>query len=66
MRAGYSLRRSNRLPEGHVYNHLGTLFAGPLTYWSLQHEGRYPMLSLNSRGMRELDRDRRAHCGEAA
>ena len=57
---GVMVSSSNFVPEGLVYG-LGdsVIFVGPLTFWSLAHEGRWPMLSRYSRGMIELQRDRR-------
>lgn len=59
------VRRSTLVPEGSLYR-LRTpwgpsevLIAAPLTTWSIGHEGRWPMLSRYSRGMLELERDRR-------
>lgn len=39
----------------------GAIAVGPLTYWSLTHDFKLPMVSRCSRGMRELERDRRKH-----
>lgn len=37
------------------------LVVGPLTFWYLTHDFKLPMVSMFSRGMRELERDRRKH-----
>jgi hypothetical protein len=48
------------VPEGSIYA-IGTkgLLVGPLTYWRLGHDLRYPFESRYSRGMMELERERR-------
>jgi hypothetical protein len=39
----------------------GSIVVGPLTFWSITHDFKLPMVSMCSRGMRELERDRRKH-----
>ena len=63
--AGVELRTSRLVPEGQVWDisehGLGrALVAGPLTSWSLRHEGRWPLLSRYSPGMAALERERRS------
>lgn len=55
------LRLSSAVEEGALYQagRSGVYYAAPLTYWRLTHEGREPMLSRWSLGMREVRRDRR-------
>lgn len=38
---------------------IGPIVVGPLTYWSLLHEGRWPLLSQWSPGMAEARRQQR-------
>lgn len=45
--------------EGHAYLMGDTCYAAPLTAFRLTHEGRYPLESRYSRGVLELERDRR-------
>lgn len=58
--AGVTVASAPLVPEGTIYG-LGdeVIFVGPLTGWSLAHEGRYPFESRYSRGRIELERDQR-------
>lgn len=65
--AARQIMPSRFVPEWQVYVFGGTsiggghLVVGPLTFWSFTHGLRLPMVSMLSRGMRELDRDRRRY-----
>lgn len=52
---------TDRVPEGQIwrFGERGDLFVAPLTAWSMAHEGRRPLHSRYTRGMAELERDRR-------
>lgn len=65
---GMLIQVSKMVPEGQLLRFDGRLtggapelIVGPLTYWSLQHDGRWPWESRFSQGFRELDLDRRRH-----
>lgn len=63
---GHQLRVSQLIPEWQIFL-FGSQYAGadamvgPLTFWYLNHDFKLPMVSMCSRGMRELERDRRKH-----
>lgn len=61
MHCGLEVRVSRLIPEGEIWHAGGRIVVGPKTRWSLEHEGRWPGLSRYSRGMLELERDRRRH-----
>lgn len=58
------LRVSHLVPEGDVFriSHVdgpSYVVVAPLTAWSFQHGGRYPLLTRYSRGAHAFDLDRR-------
>lgn len=67
--AGHRLTSSRLVPEWQIFLFGVSLGAGtgadaivgPLTFWYLTHDFKLPMVSMFSRGMRELERDRRKH-----
>lgn len=63
---GHQLVVSQLVPEFQIFlfgSRIGGADAvvGPLTFWYLTHDFKLPMISMYSRGMRELERDRRKH-----
>lgn len=56
---GMPLVADRFVPEGVVYKIGATIVIGPLTLWRWRHDMRDPMISRYSRGMIELERDRR-------
>lgn len=62
--AGRRLVISPLVGEFHMYlfgPRMGAadIIVGPLTHWYITHDFKLPMVSRCSRGMRELERDRR-------
>lgn len=65
--AGVPIRITDSVPIGSVYTadltgtgrRIELIACERLTAWRLTHPGREPMLSVNCRGISELERDRR-------
>jgi hypothetical protein len=67
-RMGRIISVSRFVPEGQILRFDSRLtggapemWVGPLTYFSMQHGGQFPLESRYSRGRLELERDRRKH-----
>jgi hypothetical protein len=59
--AAFDVRIDRMAERGHVYAIGDALYAEPLTAFELTHDCRLPLESRYSRGVLELQRDRRRH-----
>ncbi len=59
IRGGYTIATDRLCERGFVYAIGSTLYAEPLTAFQMTHDGRLPLESRYSRGVLELERDRR-------